>query len=104
MNSFGNYVIWWTGALIVTAFLAAITGVLLAYIIRKVFKQVLFLTRLVTVRYWVDRMESEGLTVCMKSYRKMVEEQKPKTIADFSRVSTEWERAQQSKRAEGDES
>lgn len=52
-------------------------------------KQTLMLMHLSTARYWVKRMEKEGLTVCRKDYRRLVAERKPKTVADFEKA--EWD-------------
>lgn len=42
--------------------------------------------QLATVRYWVNRMEKEGLTVCRAEYRRMVAERKPRTAREFESV------------------
>ena len=39
-----------------------------------------------TARYWVKRMEKEGLTVCRKDYRRLVAERNPQTVAEFEKA------------------
>lgn len=57
-------------------------------------KQTLMLMHLSTARYWVKRMEKEGLTVCRKDYRRLVSERKPQSVADFERAEQDDHKAQ----------
>lgn len=90
-------VTWLVGALVVLV--AICTLLLLACIAMKAWttealKQTLMVMRLSTARYWVDRMETEGLTICSKEYRRMVAERKPKNTADFANLESDFHKAQ----------
>lgn len=91
MHEVTQAIIWWAGALLCLAALGYTTGFLLGWLEEVVAKRALHITRLITVRYWVDRMEREGLTVCMKDYRKMVADRKPQDLAEFRAVARDWE-------------
>lgn len=91
MAEMTQVIIWWLGALLCTAVLGVTTWAMLVWLEEVVAKRALHITRLVTVRYWVERMESEGLTVCMKDYRKMVAERKPKDLTEFRVLERDWE-------------
>lgn len=86
MNEVTQIIIWWTGAVGVMAFLAVLS-VIGALVIHNaatnITRNTLRVVRLSTARYWVKRMEVEGLTVCTKEYRRLVAERNPKTIEDF---------------------
>lgn len=87
-----NIIIWWTGAVVLLAVLAVVTGLagfaLSAYWSVSM-RAALGVMRISTARYWVRRMEREGLTVCRDEYRRMVAERKPKTSADYVRIENE---------------
>jgi hypothetical protein len=86
MSTTVNIIIWWTGAIAALAVLLictiALTYGLKVWTDRMVIKTLVQM-RLSTARYWVNRMEKEGLTVCRKDYRRMVAERKATTIAEF---------------------
>lgn len=92
MEATTQTIIWWTGAVFSMALLAALS-LLLAYVILKcaigMWHRTLRMMQLSTARYWVDRMEREGLTVCRKEYRRMVAKRKPKTVEDYQAVEFE---------------
>jgi membrane protein implicated in regulation of membrane protease activity len=89
MNEIVQIVIWLTGAVGVITVLSGCL-VALAYGLKvwadRAIITTLLLMRLSTARYWVNRMEKEGLTVCRKDYRKLVAERKAKTIEDFQKA------------------
>ena len=92
MTATTNIIIWWTGALVLLAVLTATTGLLgftLTIYWKKSMTAALGIMRLSTARYWVQRMEREGLTYCRSEYRRMVAERKPKTIDDYARIEVE---------------
>lgn len=91
MNEMTQIIIWWVGALLCVAALGVTTWAMLVWLEEVVAKRVLHITRLVTVRYWVDRMEREGLTICMKDYRKMVAERNPQDLQQFLDVDRDWQ-------------
>ena len=87
-----HYVIaftWLAGAVVllgILCFLIYVACVFLKYAAAAAQKNTLMLMRLSTARYWVKRMEREGLTVCRKDYRQLVAGRKPQSIADFERA------------------
>lgn len=84
----------WAGALVFGLGLLCFTIALaygLAYAARWAGRHLLQITRFTTARYWVGRMEREGLTVCMHEYRRMVAERNARTVDDFVAVEKEWE-------------
>jgi len=89
MNEIVQIIIWWVGTIAVMLALLACT-ISLAYWLKmwvnRAVIQTLLLMRLSTARYWIGRMEKEGLTVCRKDYRRMVAERKAKTIEDFQKA------------------
>ena len=89
MEATTQTIIWWTGAVFIMVLLAASTAALAwATVVAcvKFWLAALRIMQLSTARYWVDRMEREGLTVCRKEYRRMVAERKPKTVEDYQAV------------------
>lgn len=91
MNEVTQAIIWWTGALLCLSALGCLSWSILVWLEEQVAQRALHIVRLVTVRYWVDRMEREGLTICMKDYRKMVADGKPKDLAGYRDIEREWE-------------
>lgn len=80
---------WMAGAVVllgVLCFLIYVACVFLKYAVEDAQKKTLMMMRLSTARYWVKRMEKEGLTVCRKDYRRLVAERKPQSVADFARA------------------
>lgn len=69
-----------------TGLLAIISKLLLD----KVATNTMQIIRLSTARYWVQRMEKEGLTICTKEYQRMCKEQKPKTAQDFIKIEQDF--------------
>ena len=92
MESTVQIIIWWTGAVVIMALLAAAT-LALSLAIKQItvesWHSTLRSVQLSTARYWVDRMEREGLTVCRKEYRRMVAKRKPKTADEYNAVEYE---------------
>jgi len=97
-----NLIIWFTGAVVVLLALVVALG-LLAWAIRhlagRCAKGLASIVRFETARYWVQRMEREGLTIAQKEYRRMVRERQPKTPEDFERLGAEvgWDKEQPEK-------
>lgn len=92
MESTVQIIIWWTGAVLILALLAAATlalGLALKHLCIGSWHSALRTAQLSTVRYWVDRTEREGLTVCRKEYRRMVAKRKPKTADEYNAVEYE---------------
>jgi hypothetical protein len=80
---------WLAGAVAVLGvlcFLVFLAVLFLKIAVPAAQKQTLMLMRLSTARYWVKRMEKEGLTVCRKDYRRLVAERKPQSVEDFERA------------------
>lgn len=87
-----DFVFWWLGAALVGLASIALTGVfmLVAYWLSgNAAKYLASFVRFSTARYWVARMEKEGLTVMQKEYRRMVREKKPKSPRDFYQVEAD---------------
>jgi hypothetical protein len=89
MSTVINIIIWWTGAIaVLVALLIATIG--LAHSLKRWAErsviQTLLLMRLSTARYWIGRMEEEGLTACRKDYRRIVAERKAATIKEFQQA------------------
>ena len=83
---------WLTGAVAVLGilcFLVFLAVLFLKIAVPAAQKQTLMLMQLSTARYWVKRMEKEGLTVCRKDYRRLVAKRKPQSVADFERAEQE---------------
>jgi hypothetical protein len=88
---------WLAGAVVllgVLCFLVVVACIALRHWAAEAQKQTLMLMRLSTARYWVKRMEKEGLTVCRKDYRRLVAERKPQSVADFERAEQDDHKAQ----------
>lgn len=88
-----DIIIWLTGAAMVLALLLG-TLALLAWGISRVSglcaKGLTNIVRFQTARYWVQRMEQEGLTIAQTEYRRMVRERKPKTPGDYAALGQEF--------------
>jgi len=87
-----SVIIWWIGALMCLILLSLCTVVLGSILLSAsnwCFKSLLRITQITTARYWVERMESEGLTICRKDYRKMVKERNPSKTEDFLKIENE---------------
>ena len=85
---------WLTGAVVVLTVLLCLLGAL-AWAISRVAGQcakgLTNIVRFQTARYWVQRMEKEGLTVMQSEYRRMVRERKPTTPADYMQLGSEFD-------------
>lgn len=68
-----------------------LAGSLLKYVNQSSWRFLCDIVPITTARYWVLRMEREGLTVCRKEYRRMVAERKPRTAAEYERIEREME-------------
>jgi hypothetical protein len=74
------------GAVVFLAALLAVLAILLAavkYVGTKLFINALRIFNITQLRYWLARMEREGLTAAQHGYREMVEARKPKTFGDY---------------------
>lgn len=97
--------IWWVGALVWLGVLAALTAVLAGFVLwtaTRMARNLMEFVRFATARYWVTRMESEGLTIMQKEYRSMVERQKPKRVRDFMQLNSDKEERQRAARPQGE--
>lgn len=94
MSDVAVVIVWWAGVVVIMLLLAAATflaGSLLKYVNQSSWRFLCDIVPITTARYWVLRMEREGLTVCRKEYRRMVAERKPKTAAEYERIEREME-------------
>lgn len=98
-----NAFIWWAGALVwiavFTITTVALAGVALWFSGRMA-KNLMEFVRFATARYWVDRMEKEGLTFPQAEYRRMVAERKPKSVREFLDLNSEEEKRQQAQKGQ----
>lgn len=85
-------IIWGVGAVVVLL-AVALALVALLFVIKKLANEVgkglLKVVRFQTAKYWVSRMEREGLTIMQKEYRRMVAERKPSTPDEFRALEDE---------------
>ncbi len=85
-------IVWWAGAVAVLGLLSAATFAL-AFLLKEInqnaWRWTLQIAQLSTARYWVTRMEREGLTACRKEYRSMVSERNPVTADEHHKVEAE---------------
>ena len=82
-------IIWWAGIVAVLCMLAVfifLISKLLGELSHRCMMDLLRITTCKTARYWVLRMEKEGLTVIQDDYRKMVQDRKAKTPEDFIEI------------------
>ena len=80
------------GAIVILVALLAALGLLLAsvkYIGTRLFISALRIFNITKLRYWLQRMEKEGLTAPMHGYREMVEARNPKTFGDYQDIEQE---------------
>lgn len=87
-----HIIIWWLGALVAFGLLIGATALLgsAAKIAAKHFTvNALWLASVVTYRYWLGRMKSEGLMAMSENYQRLVRERRPKTPGEFEEVSRE---------------
>jgi hypothetical protein len=79
-------------AILALVALLATLAILLAavkYIGTKLFINTLRIFNITQLRYWLQRMEKEGLTAAQHGYREMVEARKPKTFGDYQDIEQE---------------
>lgn len=96
METTADLIVYWAGACVFLACLTAVSvalAIALSYTYKQAFRSVLKIINITTARYWVQRMESEGLTICHKEYRRMVAEHKPNKWRDFVDVERQWNAA-----------
>lgn len=96
-----NAFIWWAGALVWLAIFATITVVLAGvtlWFCNRMAKGLMEFVRYATARYWVARMEKEGLTFPQTEYRRMVAESKPNSVRDFLNLDGEEEKRLQAQK------
>ena len=94
MHEIAVLIVWWAGVVVIMLLLAAATflaGSLIKYVNQASWRFLCNIVPIATARYWVQRMEREGLTVCRKEYRRMVAERKPRTAAEYEQVEREME-------------
>lgn len=87
-----DFVFWWVGAALVALAAIAFTAVcalVACWLSATAARYFAGFVRFSTARYWVARMEKEGLTVMQKEYRRMVAERKPKSPSDFLKAEAE---------------
>lgn len=85
-----HVVIWWLGALVAFGLLigaAALLGSFAKIAANHLTVNALWLASVVTYKYWMDRMASEGLIVMSENYQRLVRERDPKTPSEFEAVS-----------------
>jgi hypothetical protein len=93
MTETTTFIIWWFGAVAAMATLALTALFLLRLthaVVLELGRELARIVRISTARYWCSRMEREGLTICMKEYRKMVAASNPKTAENFEQIEQEW--------------
>lgn len=86
--------IWWAGVLAWVAILTIATAVLAGiatWFCHLAAKNLMQFVRITTARYWIARMEREGLTFPQTEYRRMVAERKPKSVRDFGQLESDEE-------------
>lgn len=82
-------VVWYAGFVCVMAIITACLGLFAALLYcasEKIGRRLLLICRMETARYWVSRMEKEGLTAPQLEYRRMIKERNPKKTADFAEI------------------
>lgn len=87
-----HLVLWGLGALVVLSLISVVLGglvLLSGMLMKKSGEHLMRTVRFETARYWVQRLEREGLTVAQKEYRRMVRERNPKTASDFAEIADE---------------
>jgi membrane protein implicated in regulation of membrane protease activity len=85
------------GAVVSLAALLAALVILLAsvkYVGTRIFISALRIFNITQLRYWLQRMEKEGLTAPKKGYREMVEARKPKTFGDYQDIEEAFKKEQ----------
>ena len=81
-----------TGAVVTLVALSMALAILLGvakYFGTKLFISALRIFNITQLRYWLQRMEKEGLTAAKNGYREMVEARKPKTFGEYEDIEQE---------------
>ncbi|OAD82910.1 hypothetical protein ATN89_17665 [Comamonas thiooxydans] len=89
-------VIWYAGAIAAVAIMSIVAAIVLwalGHCVNKSARRMLDICRIETGRYWVNRMEKEGLIACNKEYRKLVAERKPKNLKQQYELEAEFDAA-----------
>ena len=84
--------IWYSGVLawLITAAAVTLAVAWFAFLCTRYSAvQTMRFVRYETARYWIARMEKEGLTIAQTEYRRMVKERNPKTVAEFAELNDE---------------
>jgi membrane protein implicated in regulation of membrane protease activity len=92
MNYYIEAATYLTGAVVTLAALLAALVILLAsvkYAGTRLFISALRIFNITQLRYWLQRMEKEGLTAPLHGYREMIEARKPKTFGDYEDIEQE---------------
>lgn len=92
MIAAAHVIIWWLGALAAFGLLIGATALLGSLAKKAAYYftvNALWLASVVTYRYWLGRMKSEGLIVMSENYQRLVRERDPKTPSEFEAVSRE---------------
>ncbi|WP_371435907.1 hypothetical protein [Polaromonas sp.] len=98
-----NAFIWWAGALVwLGGFMFATAALCFACyrLCELSFRNLLRATRASTARYWIGRMEEEGLGAAQTEYRRLVAERKPNCPRDFINLEGELEREESAQRSQ----
>jgi membrane protein implicated in regulation of membrane protease activity len=89
MNLYIEILTYLVGAVVSLAALLAALVILLAsvkYAGTRLFISALRIFNITQLRYWLQRMEKEGLTAPLYGYREMVKARKPKTFGDYQDI------------------
>ena len=97
--------IWWTGAAVWVLLAVAITlliALLLGFLVHGMWINLLRFVRYSTARYWVERMEEEGLTIMATEYRRLVKQHKAWSLKRLKKVNQEFAQAERAARPQGE--
>jgi membrane protein implicated in regulation of membrane protease activity len=89
MNYYIETITYLVGAVVILAAILAALVILLAsvkYAGTRLFISALRIFNITQLRYWLQRMEKEGLTAPLHGYREMVEARNPKTFGDYQDI------------------
>lgn len=92
MNYYIETTTYLLGAVGILATLLVVLSILLLavrYVGTKLFISALRIFNITQLRYWLRRMEEEGLTAASHGYREMVEARNPKTFGDYESIEEE---------------
>ncbi len=92
MQTVESLIIWWAGAVGVTVALTLI-GIAAAWFlvdaVNLCARHVAQIVRFSVVRYWMVRMEREGLLTLPKHYKRLVSQRKPHSVEDFKEIDSQ---------------